>query len=167
MVARFLKKKHLFSYLIINITTVIMYQVNKLFITRLWSRAMLHYYYYPPATRILHNQEIWQWIWQQVTKWLLWQSWNCWWYIWNLLILTASKESNLSWGKWPMVFVSMFLVCIPAPDAPYTHWKQTVFYLEDYLTVRRGEEMVGSIAMKPNDKNIVSIASMISIAHIV
>uniref|UniRef100_A0A4W6BXV6 type I protein arginine methyltransferase n=1 Tax=Lates calcarifer TaxID=8187 RepID=A0A4W6BXV6_LATCA len=41
-----------------------------------------------------------------------------------------------------------------APDAPYTHWKQTVFYLEDYLTVRRGEEITGSIAMKPNEKNI-------------
>ena len=48
-------------------------------------------------------------------------------------------------------------VCVhPAPDAPYTHWKQTVFYLEDYLTVRRGEEIIGSIAMKPNEKNIVS-----------
>uniref|UniRef100_A0A671YUC7 type I protein arginine methyltransferase n=1 Tax=Sparus aurata TaxID=8175 RepID=A0A671YUC7_SPAAU len=44
-----------------------------------------------------------------------------------------------------------------APDAPYTHWKQTVFYLEDYLTVRRGEEITGSIAMKPNEKNAVSI----------
>uniref|UniRef100_A0A4W5NZZ9 type I protein arginine methyltransferase n=1 Tax=Hucho hucho TaxID=62062 RepID=A0A4W5NZZ9_9TELE len=41
-----------------------------------------------------------------------------------------------------------------APDAPYTHWKQTVFYLEDYLTVRSGEEIIGSINMKPNDKNI-------------
>ncbi|CDQ81564.1 unnamed protein product [Oncorhynchus mykiss] len=41
-----------------------------------------------------------------------------------------------------------------APDAPYTHWKQTVFYLEDYLTVRRGEEIIGSINMKPNDRNI-------------
>ncbi|MBN3317406.1 ANM8 methyltransferase, partial [Atractosteus spatula] len=44
-----------------------------------------------------------------------------------------------------------------APDAPYTHWKQTVFYLEDYLTVRRGEEIYGTIAMKPNEKNIVSL----------
>ncbi|XP_077568324.1 protein arginine N-methyltransferase 8-B-like [Stigmatopora nigra] len=41
-----------------------------------------------------------------------------------------------------------------APNAAFTHWKQTVFYLEDYLTVRRGEEITGSIAMKPNDKNI-------------
>lgn len=43
-----------------------------------------------------------------------------------------------------------------APDAPYTHWKQTVFYLEDYLTVRRGEELYGTISMKPNAKNVVS-----------
>uniref|UniRef100_A0A672PZA6 type I protein arginine methyltransferase n=1 Tax=Sinocyclocheilus grahami TaxID=75366 RepID=A0A672PZA6_SINGR len=40
-----------------------------------------------------------------------------------------------------------------APDAPYTHWKQTVFYLEEYLTVKRGEEIVGTISMKPNEKN--------------
>ncbi|XP_072407869.1 protein arginine N-methyltransferase 8-like [Chiloscyllium punctatum] len=40
-----------------------------------------------------------------------------------------------------------------APDAPYTHWKQTVFYLEDYLTVKRGEEICGTIAMNPNAKN--------------
>ncbi|RMC07554.1 hypothetical protein DUI87_17028 [Hirundo rustica rustica] len=42
-----------------------------------------------------------------------------------------------------------------APDAPYTHWKQTVFYLEDYLTVRRGEEIYGTISMKPNAKNVI------------
>ncbi|XP_072341017.1 protein arginine N-methyltransferase 8-like isoform X3 [Scyliorhinus torazame] len=40
-----------------------------------------------------------------------------------------------------------------APDAPYTHWKQTVFYLEDYLTVKRGEEICGTISMNPNAKN--------------
>ncbi|XP_059362747.1 protein arginine N-methyltransferase 8-B [Carassius carassius] len=40
-----------------------------------------------------------------------------------------------------------------APDAPYTHWKQTVFYMEEYLTVKRGEEIVGTVSMKPNEKN--------------
>uniref|UniRef100_UPI00358FC59E protein arginine N-methyltransferase 1-like n=1 Tax=Myxine glutinosa TaxID=7769 RepID=UPI00358FC59E len=39
------------------------------------------------------------------------------------------------------------------PDAAYSHWKQTVFYLDDYLTVRRGEELYGAITMKPNAKN--------------
>lgn len=41
------------------------------------------------------------------------------------------------------------------PESPYTHWKQTVFYLDDYLTVKTGEEIVGTINMKPNSKNNV------------
>ncbi|XP_077157921.1 protein arginine N-methyltransferase 8 isoform X4 [Paroedura picta] len=45
-----------------------------------------------------------------------------------------------------------------APDAPYTHWKQTVFYLEDYLTVRRGEEIFGTLSMKQNENNVNALA---------
>jgi len=40
-----------------------------------------------------------------------------------------------------------------APDAAYTHWKQTVFYLNDYLTVKKNEEIYGVFAMKPNARN--------------
>uniref|UniRef100_A0A673ZZJ6 Protein arginine methyltransferase 1 n=1 Tax=Salmo trutta TaxID=8032 RepID=A0A673ZZJ6_SALTR len=40
-----------------------------------------------------------------------------------------------------------------SPESPYTHWKQTVFYLDDYLTVKTGEEIFGNINMKPNVKN--------------
>ncbi|XP_061299476.1 protein arginine N-methyltransferase 1, partial [Pezoporus flaviventris] len=40
-----------------------------------------------------------------------------------------------------------------SPESPYTHWKQTVFYMEDYLTVKSGEEIFGTITMKPNAKN--------------
>uniref|UniRef100_A0A8C4NJZ9 type I protein arginine methyltransferase n=1 Tax=Eptatretus burgeri TaxID=7764 RepID=A0A8C4NJZ9_EPTBU len=44
-----------------------------------------------------------------------------------------------------------------APDAPYTHWKQTVFYLkEDCLTVKPSEEIFGTISIRPNAKNSVS-----------
>uniref|UniRef100_A0A669QP16 Protein arginine N-methyltransferase domain-containing protein n=2 Tax=Phasianus colchicus TaxID=9054 RepID=A0A669QP16_PHACC len=43
-----------------------------------------------------------------------------------------------------------------SPESPYTHWKQTVFYMEDYLTVKTGEEIFGTITMKPNAKNNVS-----------
>lgn len=50
------------------------------------------------------------------------------------------------------IFCLLFTV---APDSPYTHWKQTVFYLEEYLTVKRGEEIVGTVSMKPNEKNVV------------
>jgi len=40
-----------------------------------------------------------------------------------------------------------------APEAPYTHWKQTVFYLEDYVTCKKDEELYGVFRMKPNDRN--------------
>uniref|UniRef100_A0AAQ4Q1X4 type I protein arginine methyltransferase n=1 Tax=Gasterosteus aculeatus aculeatus TaxID=481459 RepID=A0AAQ4Q1X4_GASAC len=40
-----------------------------------------------------------------------------------------------------------------SPESPYTHWKQTVFYLDEYLTVKTGEEIFGTISMKPNIKN--------------
>ncbi|KAI9576323.1 protein arginine N-methyltransferase 1-B [Glossina fuscipes] len=40
-----------------------------------------------------------------------------------------------------------------SPEATYTHWKQTVFYLDDYLTVKKGEEITGIFKMKPNERN--------------
>jgi len=39
------------------------------------------------------------------------------------------------------------------PYADYTHWKQTVFYLEDILMVSEGEQLVGEIDVSPNKKN--------------
>lgn len=32
-----------------------------------------------------------------------------------------------------------------------------MFYLEDYLTVKKGEEIFGSIAVRPNEKNVVRL----------
>ena len=40
-----------------------------------------------------------------------------------------------------------------APEAPYTHWKQTVFYLDEYITAKKGEEIYGMFRMKPNSRN--------------
>ena len=46
---------------------------------------------------------------------------------------------------------------LTAPEAPYTHWKQTVFYLGEHdLTVKKGEVMDGVFTMKPNKSNVVS-----------
>lgn len=39
------------------------------------------------------------------------------------------------------------------PHARYTHWKQTVFYLRDVLTVEEEELVSGVLENKPNDKN--------------
>lgn len=35
-----------------------------------------------------------------------------------------------------------------SPESPYTHWKQTVFFLDEYLTAKKGEEICGRFAMK-------------------
>jgi type I protein arginine methyltransferase len=40
-----------------------------------------------------------------------------------------------------------------SPKARTTHWKQTVFYLEDCLTVCAGEKITGTLSCKPNAKN--------------
>ncbi|THX51665.1 protein arginine N-methyltransferase, partial [Aureobasidium pullulans] len=39
------------------------------------------------------------------------------------------------------------------PHTKYTHWKQTVFYLDDNLTVEAGEKLNGTLLCKPNDRN--------------
>lgn len=38
------------------------------------------------------------------------------------------------------------------PHVKYTHWKQTVFYLREVLTVEEGEQVRGILASKPNAK---------------
>ncbi|KAE8751150.1 hypothetical protein FOCC_FOCC002234 [Frankliniella occidentalis] len=40
-----------------------------------------------------------------------------------------------------------------APDAQYTHWKQTVFYFDEYMTVKKNDEISGVFSMKPNARN--------------
>ena len=39
------------------------------------------------------------------------------------------------------------------PHTKYTHWKQTVFYLREVLTVEQGEQVQGILMNKPNAKN--------------
>jgi protein arginine N-methyltransferase 1 len=39
------------------------------------------------------------------------------------------------------------------PGSKYTHWKQTVFYIDSVLCVRKGEVVEGSLSCKPNEKN--------------
>jgi protein arginine N-methyltransferase 1 len=40
-----------------------------------------------------------------------------------------------------------------SPLARYTHWKQTILYLQDTLTICAGEIITGEIACKPNKRN--------------
>mmetsp|Transcript_31569 Transcript_31569/g.32142 ORF Transcript_31569/g.32142 Transcript_31569/m.32142 type:complete len:399 (+) Transcript_31569:117-1313(+) len=45
------------------------------------------------------------------------------------------------------------LILSTSPHSKYTHWKQTVFYLSDSLTVSQGEIIEGRILCAPNNKN--------------
>ena len=40
-----------------------------------------------------------------------------------------------------------------SPRAAYTHWKQTVLYLDEVLVVNAGESLEGEIAVRRNEKN--------------
>jgi protein arginine N-methyltransferase 1 len=40
-----------------------------------------------------------------------------------------------------------------SPTARYTHWKQTILYLQETLTICAGEVITGEISCKPNTRN--------------
>jgi protein arginine N-methyltransferase 1 len=39
------------------------------------------------------------------------------------------------------------------PQDPYTHWKQTVFYLHNHLVINKGEKIKGTFSLAPNASN--------------
>ncbi|CAG8497758.1 7297_t:CDS:2 [Diversispora eburnea] len=39
------------------------------------------------------------------------------------------------------------------PQVKYTHWKQTVFYTTDAITIKKGENIVGTLSCAPNKRN--------------
>ena len=41
-----------------------------------------------------------------------------------------------------------------SPYATTTHWKQTFFFLEDYITAKKGEVISGVFRMTPNKRNV-------------
>ncbi|EDO17457.1 hypothetical protein Kpol_1037p54 [Vanderwaltozyma polyspora DSM 70294] len=49
-------------------------------------------------------------------------------------------------GKKPITFST-------GPHAPYTHWKQTVFYLKDDLECEKGDILEGHLTCSPNKMN--------------
>jgi len=50
------------------------------------------------------------------------------------------------------------------PQARYTHWKQTVFYMQDAITISKGEILEGTLNCKPNESNHRDLDIQISFA---
>eukprot|EP00326_Haptolina_ericina_P015602 CAMPEP_0181197010 /NCGR_PEP_ID=MMETSP1096-20121128/15792_1 /TAXON_ID=156174 ORGANISM="Chrysochromulina ericina, Strain CCMP281" /NCGR_SAMPLE_ID=MMETSP1096 /ASSEMBLY_ACC=CAM_ASM_000453 /LENGTH=387 /DNA_ID=CAMNT_0023286851 /DNA_START=65 /DNA_END=1228 /DNA_ORIENTATION=- len=71
--------------------------------------------------------------------------------------ITASRDDYVHAivAHWDAVFSACHkpITLSTAPHAPITHWKQTVFYLDEVLTLRQGEQIHGNIHVKPNAKN--------------
>lgn len=79
------------------------------------------------------------------------------------LAFTAPFRLEIERNDYIHAFISWFDVEFSAchkplrfstgPHAKYTHWKQTVFYISDYLIVNKGEAIEGVISSKPTEKN--------------
>jgi protein arginine N-methyltransferase 1 len=57
---------------------------------------------------------------------------------------------------WFEVYFTKCMPTVKLSTSPYqreTHWKQTVFYLNNVLSVKRGDQIWGSIAVKKAEKN--------------
>jgi protein arginine N-methyltransferase 1 len=71
--------------------------------------------------------------------------------------LNVKRDDKIhAFVAWFDTFFSYSKVPVTLSTSPYrkeTHWKQTVFYLNDVLTVKRGEFITGSIAVKKCVKN--------------
>ncbi|KAH7642209.1 arginine methyltransferase 1 [Dermatophagoides farinae] len=52
-----------------------------------------------------------------------------------------------------------------SPEHRTTHWKQTIFYIDDYMTIANGEEIVGTFYMAPNLKNRRDMDIKIHVDH--
>ena len=71
--------------------------------------------------------------------------------------LTASRDDYID--ALVAYFTVQFTKChkhtaiSTAPHSRYTHWKQTVFYLQDCLTVQKGEKLTGTFSVKQNASN--------------
>ncbi|KAE8714112.1 putative protein arginine N-methyltransferase 1 [Hibiscus syriacus] len=50
-------------------------------------------------------------------------------------------------------FTAPFKLIAERPKSRATHWKQTVLYLEDVLTICEGDAITGSMTVAPNKKN--------------
>ena len=55
---------------------------------------------------------------------------------------------------WDAVFPGDEVVTLPTgPMNNYTHWKQTVFYMDQVLNLKKGDAIKGRISSRPNAKN--------------
>jgi hypothetical protein len=69
----------------------------------------------------------------------------------NVLLLCAINM--LDDIQYLMLIDKLGPVSFVGPKSRPTHWKQTVMYLEDVITICEGEALTGSLSVSPNANN--------------
>ena len=75
----------------------------------------------------------------------------------SLSLSLSLSYALLSFSLYLSTKCTVFLcfACLLAPSDRYTHWKQTVFYLQDCLTIKQGEQLSGTMSVARNPRNKV------------
>jgi len=73
---------------------------------------------------------------------------------WNVKV-TANEFGHALLGWFDVEFSACHkpIRFTTAPYASYTHWKQTVFYLQEDIRVTKGDILHGRLSCKPNEQN--------------
>jgi len=75
---------------------------------------------------------------------------------------TDKVHALVSWFDASFTDLKRPVVLTTSPMKKYTHWKQTVFYLEKPLDVRKGDTIYGSVATRQDAANFRALNIKIS-----
>lgn len=75
---------------------------------------------------------------------------------------TDRVHGLVAWFDTPFSNLSRPVMLSTSPYKKYTHWKQTVFYMENDLDVREGDKIYGSIACRQSTANFRELDIKIS-----
>ncbi len=75
---------------------------------------------------------------------------------------TDRVHGIVAWFDTPFSDLERPVMLSTSPYKKYTHWKQTVFYMEEDLDVRQGDEIYGSIACRQSKSNFRELDIKIS-----
>ena len=75
---------------------------------------------------------------------------------------TDRVHGLVAWFDTPFSNLTRPVMLSTSPYKKYTHWKQTVFYMEQDLDVREGDTIYGSIACRQSTANFRELDVKIS-----
>ena len=78
------------------------------------------------------------------------------------MLYTDRVHALIAWFDTPFSNLTRTINLSTSPFSKYTHWKQTVFYLENDIDVKAGDVLQGSIATRKSTTNFRELDVKIS-----